>query len=607
MKCTRCGKETLGQDELCLVCAGAELRLRSRPRRTPPRAEQGYDDGSGNLNLVVGSGDQPETARLAGPGGTRRLPESNGIGRFADSNGTGRLADSDGTGRFAGPDGTERSAGPDGTAGFAASGASATERFARSSGTSASTGIGSSPGYYQGFEGSNGTGSASLNATAIGGAKPFTAPKDPIELAAFEEEKRKVIDAIKKCHLRATPTEIAAVSGLPVARSSYWLNTIASETKGILDVAKDGTIFYSFAPDFLNAYIQHGFQKAALVLGVTLFQMLYWVVRVSFGCALMLSVLFIVALFIAMIVIAIAAMFNDSGSGDFNLDLGSGGDFFDPTFFCDLFSWNYSPSSNYYPNSKPSKRRDRYGNFIEEHPKGNFFLECFSFLFGDGAPNSNLHQIRWQQIARVIKENGGVVSAEQLAPFLDGDRSDSGMILQALAQFGGEPRVTKSGYIVYVFHNFLDTNTAPGLPPMTAEPYLIEDRWQFSGFELDAMCKVLVIALLNFVGSWWLFKHIATIALLHPLGVIIDILLTYSIVFLAIPTIRFIVLQFLNARIEERNSRRLAAFQLIHKPEADVAEELEEAKSIRETEVKLLRTDRTITFSSGKDSLEQQF
>jgi hypothetical protein len=76
-------------------------------------------------------------------------------------------------------------------------------------------------------------------------------------------------------------------------------------------------------------------------------------------------------------------------------------------------------------------------------------------LFGDGKPNSNLQKLRWQHIATTIKANGGVVSAEQLAPFLDGDTSDSGMVMSALAQFNGHPEVTKSGFIVYVFPDYI--------------------------------------------------------------------------------------------------------------------------------------------------------
>jgi hypothetical protein len=325
---------------------------------------------------------------------------------------------------------------------------------------------------------------------------------------------------------------------------------------------------------------------------------------VSFGFALVLSILVIVVIFVLLIAMAIAAMTGDNGGGD-GFDFAS--DFFDLNFLGDLFRWDYSPSRTYYPNSRPSDRRDQYSNFAEKHPKGNFFLDCFSFLFGDGAPNSNLQEIRWQQIVRVIKENGGVVSTEQLSPFLDGDRSDSGMILGVLAQFNGRPEVTKSGYIVYVFPDYLDEKASAR--PLNSEivPYLEEQEWKFSASSPGVTTKVLVLACLNFAGSWWLFKHIATIHMLHNLALLIDVLISYAVIFLAIPAIRLLAITILNEGIRRRNKRREAAYWLQRSQQADIVEELQEARQIRLQEQANLSRDRRIVYSSDRDSLEQQF
>lgn len=430
---------------------------------------------------------------------------------------------------------------------------------------------------------------------------PPRMPDDP-EMALLEPEKRKVIDALHKLKLRTTPPELAAESGLSINRSSFWLNKIAGETGGTLEVAADGTIHYSFPRNFTNAYLKEGIAHTALIVGSFLFQLLYWIVRVSFGVALVLSVLIVVVLVIAVFIASIAG--NDSN----NSDSGGGGDFsfpfFNPNFFWDLFYWNYSPSRTYYPNSYSTTRKEQYNTFSQDQPKGNFFLDCFSFLFGDGAPNERLKEVRSNQIARVIKENGGVVSTEQLAPFLDGDRSDSGMILTVLAQFNGRPEVTKSGYIVYVFPDYLKR-------PPTRErelPFLEEDQWKFSGASAGSIIFVVCLAIVNFAGSWWLFKHVATIAMLQPLHILIDVLLTYSIVFIAIPIVRYFVLQVLNQRIRDRNKKREAACDLLLSKAPDVVQEIEEAKEIRREEVASLHASSDdIVYSSDKDLLEQQF
>lgn len=427
-------------------------------------------------------------------------------------------------------------------------------------------------------------------------------PQDP-EFSLFVPDKRKAISAIKQLKFRVTPGELATASGLSINTASFWLNKIAGETGGVLEVAADGTVFYTFSPHFTNAYLQRGLRKTALVVGVFLFELLYWIIRMSFGAALALSLLVIVCIFVALIVAAIAAIFGDNDSGfDFPI-----GDFFDLRFFVDLFSWDYSPSHTVYPNSVPSVRRDEYSNYFDQHPKGNFFLDCFSFLFGDGRPNSNLQDIRWSKIADVIKAYGGVVSAEQLAPFLDGNQSDSGMILNALAQFNGHPEVTESGYIVYVFPDFVQELSASGITRAGRPSYLHEDNWQFSSLQAPTIIFVLTLACLNFAGSWWLFKHIATINMLHHLAILIDVLLTYAIVFLAIPAIRFGSILVLNEIIRRRNERRLHALNILNNPSKEILQELEEANEIREQELAKLKQDKTIIYTSEKDSIEQQF
>lgn len=429
-------------------------------------------------------------------------------------------------------------------------------------------------------------------------------PQDP-EFSLFVPEKRKAIASIKQLKFRATPKELATASGLSINQASFWLNKIAGETRGALEVAADGSVFYSFSPQFTNAYLQRGLRKTALLVGVFLFNLLYWVVRMSFGVALVLSLLVIVLIFVVLITMAIAAIFGDNG-GDSDFDLG-GFDFFDLRFLVDLFSWSYSPSHTYYPNSVPSVRREKYNEYFNEHPKGNFFLDCFSFLFGDGRPNSNLQDIRWAQIARVIKAYGGVVSAEQLAPFLDGDQSDSGMILNALAQFNGHPEVTRSGYIVYVFPDFMSEKFVPAIAEVRSEPYLHEDDWRFSALETPTIMFVMTLACLNFAGSWWLFGHIATIHMLHALAIVIDVLLTYAIVFLAIPAVRLVAIWVLNERIRQRNERRLRAFESLNNPTAEIRQEIEEAREIKAEQLTLMREDKTIIYTSEKDSIEQKF
>jgi hypothetical protein len=72
-------------------------------------------------------------------------------------------------------------------------------------------------------------------------------PEDP-EYSLLMPDKRLALDAIKT-NLRTTAPELATSSGLSINSATYWLNKIAGETSAKLEVANDGTVYYSFAPN----------------------------------------------------------------------------------------------------------------------------------------------------------------------------------------------------------------------------------------------------------------------------------------------------------------------------------------------------------------------
>jgi hypothetical protein len=100
------------------------------------------------------------------------------------------------------------------------------------------------------------------------------------------------------------------------------------------------------------------------------------------------------------------------------------------------------------------------------------FLESiFSFVFGDGDPNATYDSDRWRAVGRAIAARGGVMTAEELAPFLDlpglagsaardvdGDGSDDeAWVLPALVRFNGRAEVDEAGRLLYVFPDLQKT------------------------------------------------------------------------------------------------------------------------------------------------------
>ena len=84
--------------------------------------------------------------------------------------------------------------------------------------------------------------------------------------------------------------------------------------------------------------------------------------------------------------------------------------------------------------------RRAYNAAMEGARDMNFFEAVFSFVFGDGDPNRDFEQRRWALVGLAIQKNNGVVTAEQLAPFLERDEDsrgtdDESFVLPALTRF----------------------------------------------------------------------------------------------------------------------------------------------------------------------------
>jgi hypothetical protein len=121
----------------------------------------------------------------------------------------------------------------------------------------------------------------------------------------------------------------------------------------------------------------------------------------------------------------------------------------------------------------------------------NFFESVFSFVFGDGDPNEGLEDLRWKSIGECISNKGGVVSAEELAPFLDvppyseDTQTDESFVLPVLLRFDGHPEVDDKGNILYRFPSLQRTavdwlgrrkaTSSEGLPNV----YFSESQWNF--------------------------------------------------------------------------------------------------------------------------------
>ncbi|MFM7793911.1 MAG: hypothetical protein ACKO90_39540, partial [Microcystis panniformis] len=125
----------------------------------------------------------------------------------------------------------------------------------------------------------------------------------------------------------------------------------------------------------------------------------------------------------------------------------------------------------------------------------------FSFLFGDGDPNFNLEERRWQTIGKVIQNNRGSIIAPQIAPYLDSitpsHEETEDYILPVLTRFNGLPQVSDRGDIIYYFPDLQVTTKKRKL--QTVSPYLKEKRWKFSEADSGQIILALGLGVVNFI------------------------------------------------------------------------------------------------------------
>ncbi|MCU0547990.1 MAG: hypothetical protein MUC48_01460 [Leptolyngbya sp. Prado105] len=340
-----------------------------------------------------------------------------------------------------------------------------------------------------------------------------------------------LLNAIESLNYRATIGDVASVSGLNINLAEQGLLVLAAQAGGHLQVAESGDVIYQFPKNFRSILRDKDARLRWQERWQTIWRILFYLIRISFGIVL---VLLILASFLAIIAITIAASSSrdDNNGGDFNMPTV----WFGPDFF-----WIFTPD---YDQRRPKEKREL-----------NFLESIYSFLFGDGNPNADLEDRRWKTIGAVIRTNQGAVIAEQIAPYLDevGTQSEQEYeqyMLPVLAKFDGRPEVSPDGQLIYQFPSLQTTAVQEERQWIPA--FLRESMYQFS--KASSGQVTLAIGL----GVTLLFLAIVLTAMVGggALKVLALLSLGYSTAFLTIPAIRYFWIKGRNQKILDRNRDR---------------------------------------------------
>lgn len=405
-----------------------------------------------------------------------------------------------------------------------------------------------------------------------------------------------IMNAVERLGYRVSSGDVAAKAGIDVNIAQRELLALASEAGGHLQVAESGDIAFEFPPNFRTILRNKYWRLKLQDWWKKVWRVLFFLIRISFGLVLISSILFIF-LAISVLLIAINSS-SDSDSSD------GGGGFISIGWFFPDWWWFVSWDDNYY------RRQDSISS-----PKNqmNFLESIFSFLFGDGNPNYNLEERRWQTIGTVIRNHQGAIIAEQITPYLD----DLGSVvaqeyedymLPILSRFDGRPEVTQEGQFVYQFPQLQTTAQESHAEPVPA--YLKERPRRFSLASSGQIMGAIGLGAVNLIGALMLGSLLKSAAvapyLAGSLGfiqIVYPILLAYGVGFLALPLIRYFWMQWRNQKIENRNQMRQERVMLLNQANPVIQEKLNYARQFAAENV--IHQD-NLAYTTETDLLEQE-
>ncbi|MBD1862445.1 MULTISPECIES: hypothetical protein [Trichocoleus] len=412
-----------------------------------------------------------------------------------------------------------------------------------------------------------------------------------------------IMQAVERLDYRVTVGDIAAQAGLDINLAQQGLLALASDAGGHLQVAESGEVVYLFPKNFRNVLRNKFLRLRLKEWWAKVWRVLFYLIRISFGIVLLASIVLIVVA-IALIVMAM------NSSRDNDNDSGGGGGIFLPNFwFTPDFFWIFYP--NYYDDRPYERRRRRSRN--AEGNRLNFLEAIFSFLFGDGNPNADLEERRWQTIGTVIRNHRGAVVAEQIAPYLDNVGQGYGheyedFMIPVLSRFNGRPEVSPEGGIVYHFPEL--QTTAAQNRPRSVPAYLEEIPWRFSAAGAGQIILAVGLGGLNLIGALVLGSLLADGTAAAELGGLVAfvqsiywLLLGYGTAFLGVPLVRYFWIQWRNSKLAIRNQNRRQRALRLNQAEPELQQKLAYAEQFA---TEMVVSEKDLAYTTETDLLEQE-
>ncbi|KAH7554076.1 hypothetical protein JRO89_XS12G0106300 [Xanthoceras sorbifolium] len=420
------------------------------------------------------------------------------------------------------------------------------------------------------------------------------------------ELRKRAMDAVDACGGRVTIGDVASRAGLKLNEAQTALQALAADTDGFLEVSDEGDVLYVFPKDYRAKLAAKSFRLKIEPLLDKAKATAEYTIRVSFGTALVASIVIVYTAIIALL----SSRSDDDNRGRRSRSFNPG------------FNFYFSPSDLLWILIALF-----YQEYLDDDDdKMSFIGSVFSYVFGDGDPNQGIEEKRWKLIGQYIASNGGVVTAEELAPYLDvqstdGTMIDESYILPVLLRFDGQPEVDEEGNIMYRFPSLQRTASSP----KSGRKEYVGGRWAdwmiliesmicvsfHVSVKLGASERAMVIGLggLNFFGVIILGALLKEMSVtpsgfLKFVSYIFPLLQIYAGSFFAIPLVRWFLNLKKNADIEKRNKAREQYARALKSPDLSLRRKILSARDMAQKTV--IGKDRII-YSTDRDLFEQDY
>lgn len=207
--------------------------------------------------------------------------------------------------------------------------------------------------------------------------------------------------------------DVAAQAGISLPQAQRDLTLLASLSQGDIAVSTDGDLIYKFPSNLKGVLASKNSQYQLQQTFEKVWPSLFWGIRVSFGVALVAS---LVAIYSSILFIQTSSSDDDRRDNRRGGSMGGFGGSFN-------YFWGPSPFDFFY-----YRPYGYFGYYAADGERRDpeelgFFESVYSYVFGDGDPNVRLEERRLSLAAQMIRSNGGAVTAEQLAPFCDPEKT----------------------------------------------------------------------------------------------------------------------------------------------------------------------------------------